>query len=171
MDLVLDEADRLAAPEATLGVVAGRRRDRTGAHSRERFADRLRVLLDRAFGRQRHGRGQARLLAGRRGDEDLLVRQSGGVLGRHDHVGAVGEQDYLLRGNRVDPGEQVVRRGVERGAAVDRVHAELVEELAQPVPADDGDRAAACARSDSGGGAEHAHTAVAAAPSPALGPR
>ncbi len=77
---------------------------------------------------ERDGGGEPGLLAGGGRDEHVLVGQAGGVLGGHDHVGAVGEQHDLLGGHLVDPGEQVVGGGVERRSAVDRVHAELVEQ-------------------------------------------
>ena len=43
-ELVVDEADRVAGAEAPAGVVAGRARDRSGAHRREDLVHRLRVL-------------------------------------------------------------------------------------------------------------------------------
>ncbi len=107
-----------------------------------------RVLLDRAVEVERERGREARLLAGRGGDEHLLVRQRRRVLRGHDHVRAVRQHDHLLGGHLVDAGQEVVRRRVERRAAVDRVHAELAEQLHQPGPADDRDRARAraCAR-------------------------
>ena len=75
MHLLLHEADRLAAPEAPLRVVAGRRRNRAGAHERQCLDQRVGVLLDVAVRAQRDGRRQAGLLAGGGRDEHLLLRQ------------------------------------------------------------------------------------------------
>ena len=65
------------------------------------------------------------------------------MLGGQDHVGAVRQHDDLLRGHLVDRRQQVVCGRVERWPAVDRVHAQLVEEAREARPADDRDRAAA----------------------------
>ncbi len=134
--LVGHEADRFAAGEPPLRVVARGGRHGARAHARESFGQRLCVLLDGALRRQRDGRREARLLAGRRRHEDLLVRELRRVLGGHEDVGAVRQHDDLLGGDVVDRREQVVGGGVERRAAVDRVHAELREHLAQPLAAD-----------------------------------
>ena len=65
------------------------------------------------------------------------------MLSGHDHVGAVRQQHDLLGRNLVDSRQQVVGRGVQRGAAVDRLDAELVEHLLQALTVDDRDRPAA----------------------------
>ena len=74
-------------------------------------------------------------------DADRLVRQLGGALGGHDHVRRVGEHDDLLGGRAVDAGQQVVGRGVERRAAVERHGAERAEQRGHAVARHDGQRA------------------------------
>ncbi len=101
------------------------------------------VLLDRTVRVERDRRREPRLLARRARHHDLLVGQLGRVLGRHDHVGAVRQHHDLLGRHRVDRREQVVRGGVQRRPAVERLHAELSEQLRETVAADDGHRAAA----------------------------
>jgi hypothetical protein len=68
---------------------------------------------------------------------DGLLGQLGGVLGRHHHVGRVGQHDDLLGGDVVDAGQQLVRGRVERVAAVERDGADALEQLAHPGPRDD----------------------------------
>ena len=85
--------------------------------------------------RERDRRGQAGLLGAGRHDDDVLLGQLGGALGRHAHVRAVGQDDDLLGGHLVDAGEELVRGGVERRAAVEDVRAERREQRrAGPAP-------------------------------------
>ncbi len=78
-----------------------------------------------------------------RGDDaDGLLRQLGGALGGHPHVGRVRQHDDLLGGHLVDAGQELVGRRVERRAAVQHARAEAFEELAHAVAGDDREHAA-----------------------------
>ncbi len=133
-DLVLTKPTASPLREAPLRVVARGRRDRAGAHAGERLRDRLRVLLDRAIGVEHDRAASPACWLVVRADHDLLVRELGGALGGHDHVRAVRQHDDLLGRHRVDRGEQLVGRRVQRRAAVERLHAELSNSSAMPSP-------------------------------------
>ena len=75
-------------------------------------------------------------------DADVPVRELGRTLGGHHDVRAVRQHDHLLGRQRVDRGQQVVGRGVERRAAVENRHPERGEQGAHPVAGGDGHRAA-----------------------------
>ena len=109
----------------------------------ERVAHRRCRLLGAGVGQQRDRRRQARLLVARRHDADLLVGQLGGALGGHEDVGRVGQDDDLLGRHLVDPREQLVGRGIQGGAAVQRVDAQPFEERRHARPRADRERAAA----------------------------
>src|SRR4029077_12243363 len=66
-DLLADEPDRVAAPESSLGVVAGGARDRACAHARERFRKRPRVVPHAPVSLEGDSRHESRLLPSRGG--------------------------------------------------------------------------------------------------------
>ena len=101
-ELVVDVADGVADREASLRVVARGGRHLAGPQRGERLVHRGGVLGGRAIGEQRHGGDEPRLLLARGDDRDGLVGDLRGALGRHQDVGAVGEDDDLLGGDRVD---------------------------------------------------------------------
>ena len=92
------------------------------------------VLLQRTIAGQRDGGRQAGLLAEEGTTSDLLLGELRGALSGHHHVGAVGQHEDLLSGNLVDRGEQLVGGGVQRGAPVEGVHAELAYSALRPSP-------------------------------------
>ena len=121
-DLLVDEADRVADARSAPARVGARGRARPPPVRRrgEDVLHRRGVLGRAAHGRERDRRGEARLLGAGRHHDDVLLGQLGGALGRHPHVRAVRQDDDLLGRHLVDAGEQLVGRGVERRAAVER---------------------------------------------------
>ena len=99
------------------------------------------VLLRGVRIKDQHGRNALR--HGLRGnDDDLFLRQAGRLLGSHDDVLVVREDEHDLGGRGVDLLEDVLRRGVHGLAALDDlVCAQLAEHTGKALACAHGDHA------------------------------
>ena len=127
-DLAVGEADRVAAAKAAVGVVACGRGDGADPDRREPGARAARRS------RPRHRAGSNSTSAASPAcwelgwhDDDRARRcrrQPRRLLGRHRTFGEFGRTTTSSAGRRLDPGEQVLGRRVQRRAAVDDERAE-----------------------------------------------
>ncbi len=139
---VVDEPEELALPDGDavdLGIARGDR-DGPGRERLERLVHLRHVRLRRAARVVDDERGEARRDRLGTHDADRLRREPRRLLGRHDDVRVVREDDDLGRGRRLDRVEDVLRGRVHRLAALDDpARPEAREQAPVALARDDGD--------------------------------
>ena len=129
-DLVVDEADRVAAHEPPLRVVAGRGRDGAGARSpASASSSRCGVLRQRPVGSSSTSATRPACCEAQSRTTPRLSESSAARSAAMITFGVFGRTRTSGGADLVDAGEQLVGRGVERRAAVDDVRAEVLVEL------------------------------------------
>ena len=134
--LLLHEPEGLAALKASLGIVARGRRDGAGAHALERLASIARAFSSTPRSGSSADRGrQPGLLAQRDGTTSTCLSESSAARSAAMTTLRAAGQHYDLLGRRSRGcRKQLIGGWVERGTAVDHMHAELAKS-SQPAPA------------------------------------